>query len=486
MCGVAKEVKNLPQKSTQDELELGLGFIAHLNDIQKEMIESAKKVRRSNFKQAKIESKDAFNLWGATMQACEASVGKRIKFTVVMSARIMWFVKLEVKKDSHECTILISDGVFIGEAGFTQKLIRFIMLADDSRTINDQDYEDWRNNLWVQSNGDSEGKVDSNSNTHDSSMDPSNDPKPESDSTNEKKEDNSQKDVDEPSGSERDSGDTNYETDNKRKRNSGDGHNSLISSKMRPSNMFRTVSTDNSSSSPPIKTAESPTQIIVQSTDDQYFTNKTISPDPKAPEMGNSNTIKSIDHRNKSRRMTVEEQMMWQRAFTGLGNADMKYLDQDQYGVIIPYLCQLDGAEVKCLGEGRCGAVKKIRWNGGFAAMKEYVLQYDDERIPSDVYDHELEVFYRLKPLWGRYIPRLLFHNPWSSRPSIGMELGQPMDDDIEEWTQVDRQKLKETIAKIKEEGLKQNDLRGANFVRLDNGDIAMIDFEDVVEISSS
>ena len=68
MCGVAKEVKNLPQKSTQDELELGLGFIAHLNDIQKEMIESAKKVRRSNFKQAKLESKkDAFNLWGATM-----------------------------------------------------------------------------------------------------------------------------------------------------------------------------------------------------------------------------------------------------------------------------------------------------------------------------------------------------------------------------------------------------------------------------------
>ena len=60
------------------------------------------------------------------------------------------------------------------------------------------------------------------------------------------------------------------------------------------------------------------------------------------------------------------------------------------------------------------------------------------------------------------------------------------MDDDIEKWTQVDRQKLKETVAKIKEEGFKQNDLRGANFVRLDNGDIAMIDFEDVVEISSS
>ena len=69
--------------------------------------------------------------------------------------------------------------------------------------------------------------------------------------------------------------------------------------------------------------------------------------------------------------MTDEEQMIWQRAFTGLGNADMKYFDQDQYGVIIPYLCQLEGAEVESLGVGRCGTVKKIRWNDGFAAMKE-------------------------------------------------------------------------------------------------------------------
>ena len=59
------------------------------------------------------------------------------------------------------------------------------------------------------------------------------------------------------------------------------------------------------------------------------------------------------------------------------------------------------------------------------------------------------------------------------------------MDDDIENWAEADRQKRRETIAKIKEEGFRQNDLRGANFVRLDNGSIAMIDFEDVVEISS-
>ena len=185
--------------------------------------------------------------------------------------------------------------------------------------------------------------------------------------------------------------------------------------------------------------------------------------------------------------MTDEEQMIWQRAFTGLGNADMKYFDQDQYGVIIPYLCQLEGAEVESLGVGRCGTVKKIRWNDGFAAMKEYVLlqHEDDKRIPYDVYEHELKVLYRLKSLWGQYLPHLLFHNPWSCRPSIGMEVGQRMDYDIEKWAEADKEEMRKTIAKIEEKGFKQTDCRGANFVRLDNGSIAMIDFEEVVEISS-
>ena len=156
---------------------------------------------------------------------------------------------------------------------------------------------------------------------------------------------------------------------------------------------------------------------------------------------------------------------MWQRAFTGLGNADKKYLDEDQNGVIIPYLCQLEGVEVECLGTGRCGTVKKIRWNGGFAAMKEYVLKHEDERTPYDVYEHELKVFYRLQALWGKYVPRLLFHSPWSSCPSIGMEVGQPMDYDIEKWTEEDRQQMNHTIAKLKGEGFEQNDMRGTNFV---------------------
>ena len=266
--------------------------------------------------------------------------------------------------------------------------------------------------------------------------------------------------------------------------------NELMISKMLPSNICRAMSAEMSSSPSPIKSAESLTQIM-QSADDELFTGKTISTGSEVPEMDNPSgniKFKSIDRGSHSKRMTNEEQMMWQRAFTGLGNAaDRKYLDEDQNGVIIPYLCQLEGVEAECLGEGRCGTVKKIKWNGGFAAMKEYDLQHEeDERIPFDVYEHELEVFYSLKELWGEYVPRLLFHSPWSSCPSIGMEVGQPMAYDIDEWTEKDRQHMNETIAKLDGEGFKQNDMRGSNFVRLDNGHIAMIDFEEVVKISTS
>lgn len=476
MSTMVQQLLQFPDEDNSDQIKESA--------IREKMIESANKVE-AKFVEKQIESRDAINLWGATMQACAVSVEARMKFTVVMSARIMWFVKLHIKKN-NECTVLISDGTLICKAGFTHKLIRFIALADNSDDLDNEALKKWRENFLVENKGDSAG----DGNTNETQTDPGKDPEPGNSSNNQKKTDNSNNNnnKDGPSASDCDSRDNKDTSKRQRTENSGNGQIAFMTSKIRPSNICRAVSTGTNSSSPsPIKTAESPTQII-QSADDQYFTDKIISLGPEVPEMGNASGIiksKSIDHRSNSKRMTNEEQMMWQRAFTGLGNADQKYLDQDQNKVIIPYLCQLEGAEVGPLGDGRCGTVKKIRWNGGFAAMKEYVFQHeDDERIPSDVYEHELKVFYRLKALWGTYVPRLLFHNPWSSCPSIGMEVGQPMAYDIEKWTEEDRQQLNNTIDKIKKEGFKQNDLRGANFVRLDSGYIAMIDFEDVVEIS--
>ncbi len=67
-----------------------------------------------------------------------------------------------------------------------------------------------------------------------------------------------------------------------------------------------------------------------------------------------------------------------------------------------------------------------------------------------------------------------------------GVEVGQPIDSDIDKWEEEDKIKMKETIADVKKKGFRQNDLRGYNFVRLDSRYLAMILFEDVVEISSS
>eukprot|EP00554_Chaetoceros_debilis_P014918 CAMPEP_0194127412 /NCGR_PEP_ID=MMETSP0150-20130528/60505_1 /TAXON_ID=122233 /ORGANISM="Chaetoceros debilis, Strain MM31A-1" /LENGTH=584 /DNA_ID=CAMNT_0038821333 /DNA_START=111 /DNA_END=1866 /DNA_ORIENTATION=+ len=580
------------------------------------MTASAKKVNEE-LQDGNISSKDAINLWGATMQACEASLTQRMRYTVVMSARMMWFIKLDAIANAdakcEKCTVLISAGILIGSNDFTQTLIRFIMLADDAKAggggvlddsffkngISDvtdidlskqqesQTYDTSNNkrdrtssskdnsaeteggspkrkrrnkndsstatvhNLPLMTSKSSRRPVGTSTDNYNSSFsspiktvespphiqimiqsadDPDTirfimladkaDPPGKSflkkwysdfmDLSEQKyiqKEDQSNKKRERSPSSKDDSAESNGDhkesgSPSSKRRNDNDSsavHNLLMTSKSisRPSNIFRAVSKDDSSSSSPIKTVESPPhKQIIQSADDHCFTNKIISPGPEAPDMGNTNTSgnvksKSIDHtstsNSNSNRMTDEEQMMWQRAFTGLGNANMKYLDQDQYGVIVPYLCQLEGAELESLGDGRCGTVKKIRWNGSVAAMKEYVFQHeDDERVPSDVYEHEIKVFYRLEALWGRYVPPLLFRNPWSCRPSIGMEVGQPMASDIDKWADEDKVKMNETIAAIENKGFRQNDLRGSNFVRLDSGHIAMIDFEDVVEISSS
>ena len=109
----------------------------------------------------------------------------------------------------------------------------------------------------------------------------------------------------------------------------------------------------------------------------------------------------------------------------------MKYLDEVQDGVIIPHLCQLEWAEVGSLSFGRCGTVKSIRWNGCFVVVKEYATRWRWRRrtAPHWCLWTWAQSFYRLKSLWGQYVPHLLFHNPLStSRPWIGMKVGQPME----------------------------------------------------------
>jgi len=200
-----------------------------------------------------------------------------------MSARMMWFIKLDAEYE--KCTVLISDGILIGKEDSTQKLIRFIMLADKYGVLDHSVLEKWYRDF------------------KDLSKDKS------------QKEDKSNNKRNRRSSSEDDFAVTDYEhkggsPKRRNKNDSGDNgtvHNSLTTLDRRPSNIARAVRTDtsySSSFSSPIKTAEC-------SAGDHCFTNKIISPDPEAPDMGNtSGNIKSIDQKSSNKRMTDEEQMM--------------------------------------------------------------------------------------------------------------------------------------------------------------------------------
>ena len=70
-----------------------------------------------------------------------------------------------------------------------------------------------------------------------------------------------------------------------------------------------------------------------------------------------------------------------------------------------------------------------------------------------------------------------------ATSPLVGLELGEPLPDDMSTWDEADVQKANETMEKIRELGWYQEDVRGANFVRLKGAlgqadRIVMIDFE--------
>ena len=83
----------------------------------------------------------------------------------------------------------------------------------------------------------------------------------------------------------------------------------------------------------------------------------------------------------------------------------------------------------------------------------------------------------------------IILLNPWPSCPCIGLEEGDPMPDDFDEWEKEHLEKLTETSERIEKLGFIQRDMRGRNFVLLkknnlrDKESIAMIDFESMERI---
>ena len=105
----------------------------------------------------------------------------------------------------------------------------------------------------------------------------------------------------------------------------------------------------------------------------------------------------------------------------------------DEFDIAIPWFDQI-GPTLEVLGVGRSGKVTKVIWNDQPVALKTFILQRNDGRSLESVYENELEVLRELRDLWGKHVPELLFHKFWPTSPMIGLELGEPLPDDMDTW----------------------------------------------------
>ena len=406
-----------------------------------------------------LQYKDPLYLWGATMQACLGCLKERRKVGIVMSTRVMFFIQLVVRGEdtNRKCIIQISDGTQVYSKGFLKLFLRFIEYGSSQKL-------DSAELKGVDPFGPAIFKTDEEDESND-----------ENGANKESKGDNSQG-----NGS---GGDTDQSGSNSRKRSRPDDGNGNDGQQpgrdhARSSNHHEDVCTL------PHDLANS------GSTTDEckIKKNNIVSPGPASPDLANSRSTTDLDSQSinmkESMTMTDEEQMAWQRAFVGGNTAHydkahrMLCLDIDMSGVITPYICYLEDV-VETLGNGRCGEVKKIKWRGGYAALKRFeLIDPDDDRCPLDVCEREVKIYYALESLWGKHVPRLLFKCPWSWYPAIGVEVGEPMPDDYDEWSAADLEKKRKTDEAIKGFGYVQMDDRGSNYVRLAGEKIAMIDFE--------
>ena len=82
-------------------------------------------------------------------------------------------------------------------------------------------------------------------------------------------------------------------------------------------------------------------------------------------------------------------------------------------------------------------------------------------------------------------VPKFYFRCPWPLRPTIGMELGTPMPNYFERWSEKDLADREELKNKVQRMGYVQGDDRGSNYIRLEKPGrpLVMIDFEMFNEI---
>jgi hypothetical protein len=90
-----------------------------------------------------VRAMDAVNLWAAVMQACGCAVTSNRKLSIVLSGKMVWFVRLIVKNGA--CFVEITNGRRVDGKGFLMDIVRLLQYAENNANgaMNIQDKDEW-------------------------------------------------------------------------------------------------------------------------------------------------------------------------------------------------------------------------------------------------------------------------------------------------------------------------------------------------------
>lgn len=362
------------------------------------------------------------------MQACLYSVFLRKRMAVVLSARQVWYLQLQWSAGERKCSVAISGGKRWGKSSFLRHFVQFLTVARTDGVMSTEEHRDWQAALGQGKETEAPPRTAPKRRKHDDKRHLSGKPKKGNHNPG-------------PRG-----GHTSTGSRGGNRRNTQTGRDKVGKPNKRVSGLDTALTK--------FSDCHEPTKAFAGKCDVAACT-------------------------------TLKEGGSDSSGSTPLP-LDGGPISIDSNGVVVPWLDQISVSR-ETLGKGRSGSVTKNEWDGRDVAVKKFSLtDADDERSMGAVYHHELHVMTSLQSLWGKYVPQLFFRQPWPTSPMIGMQLGEPMPDNFDDWDSVDLARREAAVSAVEALGWRQTDFRGSNFVRLpstNNSDdsasyIAMVDFE--------
>ena len=146
-----------PRKSVDGTASpLVLQLLKQEDPIKQEIIQAAGSVL-TRLREGRQEPHDAVNLWAAVMQACLYTVRQGRKMTMVVSARVFWFIRLRTN-EQQQCCIDISQGYHVGGQGLLRTLIQFLYLAKREGDMEATEQQMWTKAVQLDVEEDDDGQ----------------------------------------------------------------------------------------------------------------------------------------------------------------------------------------------------------------------------------------------------------------------------------------------------------------------------------------